>query len=515
MANRKVKINIDTTANTSGAKQAAKAMDDLAEASKRAGNAASQASGTMNTLDSATTKSAASSRSAGKEASRMGQVAGQAGFQIQDFAVQVGAGTSALTAFSQQAPQLLGVFGPGGAIAGAFVAIGAVATQVFMKMGDDAGTAEQKAEKLKDMLDRVKDSVEKIIDKRIDFGKQKIEDATTNAKLLAGELNNVAINQIKANKAIIESMQQIDKAAIEQAKLRGEDPDKLRAKQAANEGKTRQALLQNEIDSQNQIKKAAEDQIAIAAQELKKRQQLKAENDAILEQERGKLKLLEERLNEEIKLSKQSIKLQGGPNMPPTIVQTQEQRDAKANVDGGQMQTQIKALQDEVRQLAEKSLATGTLAKDIDQAAINLSTAGDDLRTAVKNVNTEIESLNIEAQTEEVTIAQAKLKEDAELLGEKVKALTENVKPLNQAHTDALAVVNENLKEGGITLNEIQSTALAITALNEPIRTAIKNNTAQVNQLILMMQTFQLESAALDRKIKTLQVKDRTPGKVN
>ena len=46
-----------------------------------------------------------------------------AAFQIQDFAVQVGSGQSAMTAFTQQAPQFLGVFGAGGAILGTIVAI--------------------------------------------------------------------------------------------------------------------------------------------------------------------------------------------------------------------------------------------------------------------------------------------------------------------------------------------------------------------------------------------------------
>lgn len=60
-----------------------------------------------------------------------GQAVGQAGFQIQDFAVQVQAGTSALTALSQQGSQLLGVFGTGGAIAGAALTVGILAAQLI------------------------------------------------------------------------------------------------------------------------------------------------------------------------------------------------------------------------------------------------------------------------------------------------------------------------------------------------------------------------------------------------
>ena len=124
MANRKVNITIETTANTSGAKQAEKAMDSLAQSANRVSTAG---------------------QAAGKGASRVGQLAGQAGFQVQDFAVQVGAGTSALTAFSQQAPQLLGAFGPGGAIIGAIVAVGAIAAKVFLGMGDNAEEAGKRA----------------------------------------------------------------------------------------------------------------------------------------------------------------------------------------------------------------------------------------------------------------------------------------------------------------------------------------------------------------------------------
>ncbi|WP_409242400.1 phage tail protein [Enterobacter hormaechei] len=50
----------------------------------------------------------------------------QAGYQIQDFIVQVQGGQSALVAFSQQGSQLAGAFGPGGAVFGAVIALGSV-----------------------------------------------------------------------------------------------------------------------------------------------------------------------------------------------------------------------------------------------------------------------------------------------------------------------------------------------------------------------------------------------------
>jgi hypothetical protein len=59
----------------------------------------------------------------------------QAGFQIGDFAVQVANGTNGLQAFGQQAPQLLQIFGPAGAVIGAVVAVVAALGVVAQKSG--------------------------------------------------------------------------------------------------------------------------------------------------------------------------------------------------------------------------------------------------------------------------------------------------------------------------------------------------------------------------------------------
>jgi hypothetical protein len=54
-------------------------------------------------------------------------------------------GQSALTAFVQQGSQLAGIFGPGGAIAGAALAIGGIAAQ-FLLMGENAEEAKRRSE---------------------------------------------------------------------------------------------------------------------------------------------------------------------------------------------------------------------------------------------------------------------------------------------------------------------------------------------------------------------------------
>ncbi|MFG0521577.1 tail protein (tape measure) [Enterobacter sp. yb_8] len=56
----------------------------------------------------------------------------QAGYQVQDFIIQVQGGQSALVAFAQQGSQLAGAFGPGGAIIGSIIALSSVLAGVLI-----------------------------------------------------------------------------------------------------------------------------------------------------------------------------------------------------------------------------------------------------------------------------------------------------------------------------------------------------------------------------------------------
>lgn len=69
-----------------------------------------------------------------------------AGYQVQDFAVQIQGGTSALTALSQQGSQFLGVFGPGGAVAGAILTVGILASR-FLDLGSASEAAAEAQKK--------------------------------------------------------------------------------------------------------------------------------------------------------------------------------------------------------------------------------------------------------------------------------------------------------------------------------------------------------------------------------
>ncbi|CAK6156186.1 tail protein (tape measure) [Klebsiella pneumoniae] len=136
-----IEIEADIAKLLTGQQQANKALDSI-------GDNAQKTSGQFKKLD---TQLNATSKvmSSGLKGSVQ-----QAGYQIQDFIVQVQGGQSALVAFSQQGSQLAGAFGPGGAIVGALIALGTVV----------AGTLISSLNGGKSAMDALKDAAERMND---------------------------------------------------------------------------------------------------------------------------------------------------------------------------------------------------------------------------------------------------------------------------------------------------------------------------------------------------------------
>ena len=82
------------------------------------------------------------------------------GFQVGDFATQVGAGTSAAQALGQQLPQLLGGFGTLGALMGAGAAIAIPLGAALLKVAMDTETLDDKLKSLEKTTDAYLDAVD-------------------------------------------------------------------------------------------------------------------------------------------------------------------------------------------------------------------------------------------------------------------------------------------------------------------------------------------------------------------
>jgi len=86
----------------------------------------------------------------------------QVGYQVQDFAVQVQGGTSAFVAFGQQGSQLAGIFGPGGAVLGAFIAIGTAIANVWWQTKRTGEELQSLGEITKNLTEEIKSATDEL-----------------------------------------------------------------------------------------------------------------------------------------------------------------------------------------------------------------------------------------------------------------------------------------------------------------------------------------------------------------
>lgn len=86
----------------------------------------------------------------------------QAGYQVGDFFVQISSGQSALVAFGQQGSQLAGIFGPGGALFGALLAIGTAIGVLWQNMSraDEIEDAEKSLNAFVSALENINEVAE-------------------------------------------------------------------------------------------------------------------------------------------------------------------------------------------------------------------------------------------------------------------------------------------------------------------------------------------------------------------
>lgn len=122
----------------------------------------------------------------------------QAGYQVQDFIVQVQGGQSALVAFAQQGSQLAGAFGPGGAVIGSVIALSSVLAGVLITSLNGG----------KNAMDALKDAAEEM-DKVITISQNGVAALSDKYALLAK--TNTEVATLMRNQALLEYNEAINK----------------------------------------------------------------------------------------------------------------------------------------------------------------------------------------------------------------------------------------------------------------------------------------------------------------
>jgi len=166
---------------TKGAKEAATALDHLAKSGEKAEK-----------------KTKGVGKGAGQTVAPFKAMRGatqQASFQLQDIAVQAQSGTDAFIIIGQQGPQLASIFGPGGAVFGAFIAFGALLAGLAYKSLPDTTSAvselDTSAESLKDTYHDLTLAQKEFLQISIAEEMLKTEKNVKKAEERIAELNNV------------------------------------------------------------------------------------------------------------------------------------------------------------------------------------------------------------------------------------------------------------------------------------------------------------------------------------
>jgi antitoxin component HigA of HigAB toxin-antitoxin module len=170
------KINAAEKAGVITSKAAAAAVRGAEQAYESAARAAAQYSGAQVNMRRASVEAAQALDQVSRSSRFGGSQLQNIGFQVGDFATQVGAGTSATQALGQQLPQLLGGFGALGAVMGAVAAIGIPLGAALLSVGGEAKTLEEQLDALAEAMDAVNAAQDRFTvsaaDLRAEFGAQ-------------------------------------------------------------------------------------------------------------------------------------------------------------------------------------------------------------------------------------------------------------------------------------------------------------------------------------------------------
>lgn len=541
MANKKIDININTTANTSGADKAtksiqqtesaiakaeataqAKAERDAARAA-RAEAAAERAAGvaqrradrearyaveaaekkeralkreqdaikrtqdiedarSKKAIENATREQAVTSNKAGRG---QGIQIQQAGFQVADFATQVGAGTSAVQALGQQLPQLLGAFGPWGAVIGAATAILFPLGKALFDVAAQSEKTKESAELAKSMIEQFGAAAKKAADEDV----QKLVDKLKNQNdrldsIQAAELASIETKrQVAANQAdIATSYLDAEAAALKYLQQTG---------QLIN---TEGRLLEIEKE---RIKIANEQKIA--AENTKVESAKKQYTDAIADRN--------EVQNDIVTLQKQAQELAASMRYPTADLTRSQQADKNLGLKEPSAQTsKLQADLDVMKsQLDTYYNSIDALNQSIPGLSIAIDNAGMNLDRTKTSVESNIEKLNTQADLAETTAAltQATAKQTEEVT--KIKELSSSFDAITPVQQEAKARLEQAASDGKITADEQRQVAGDLQTLMATLNAGQAGHRQQLKELIEInntLITYQQQSNTEINKLK-------------
>ena len=489
--------------------QATDKLDDALHVVETSGKGAARS---IDAVSQASDKAATSTAKAGKGTASVGQIASAAGFQVQDFAVQVAGGTSALTAMAQQAPQFLGVFGPGGAIAGALIAVGAIAAKVFMSMADDSASAAEKAALLAEAVEQIGENAAKAVDENIDFGLSQIVLAAEQAENLIGAYQRVTDAQNASTAAALSNTEKLREAELDLARLRGEQIDEVQAisDNVAADAAAREEQARQQIAAQNEQLAQAQQQEAIAQELFLATQSQAIQTEISRQAETRKLEILRAQRDELQKQAAERGKLSEG-EIP--FAKTGGAIEAQRQLDDPAFQALIAATEARVNALdAQLSANGGKIAEAVATTAQGLNDAMTNAATVAESIAIEIPKIEQTLQADAIKAEVAGLVETGKQSAAEIQNIVDTVKPTNELERAAIESLKADASDRQIQVNETARVAQNLAAIRSLINTQMGTAAANTDKLIQTISTMQQRLDAQQRQIGQLQSSARGSG---
>lgn len=505
MADKKVSIEIQTTG-------AEKSAADFKKVSTAARDTAVQGVYPLGTSLRDTGKigedAAEGIGKTGVSMKNTGMLASQLGFQITDFTTQVSMGTSALTAFAQQAPQAIGALSMAGVATGPIglgLTAAAVAIPILIagfralsnlmgpvgegaKLIEDAGKnvadaltedAVQRWEDVADAMKLQRDMVEATKGKFPELQKASAEAA---ASILKNEGT-----LYEASKVILQQLGfRLDKYnEIEQAEARAAANRKLEKDQALKEEQERLAKLREEAEKEQGIR----DDMAARRQDIE-------EDRARAERDVGVLRISRDRWRN------------ASVDAAPTAGRREEVRN-EFDKDFGSSEMGVKL------QAAEQTLAKAAADKkeleqkmmEQDNVLLAKQTEINDVAKAVEAKTREIEQ---NFQTQEVKAQADKITQVSEQMAKDLTDVLGKVTAKDDQSKAEVERLKELASDGQIVASELPEVANRFSQLMIDIREGNATLDGNVSELVTLQKQFLSNQFALRREIDAMKAASAT-----
>jgi hypothetical protein len=414
----------------------------------------------------------------------------QVGYQVQDFAVQTASGTSAVRAFSQQAPQLLSAFGPWGVVAGTAIAIGAPLAASLFDIGEQAKNSGLKIEKLTEALEaaieeankRLVEGITGSLDQQFEeYVKLRQSIAETTKAEIAAQVatlsNDEKIRQSKNN--ILESLGfQIDK--YKEIKALADAEDAKRKLQAEQSIQAENATLENARLARTDAQEA----VAIERQKMEELLQQRQKADAelgILLAKRSELQ--------------KTVDARPGAFSNDLNAKIDADR-ARKQLDNPIFSSRIDELQNQVSQI-EETLAgiegtTGSL-RDLNVKLEETIIAEQDQQAAV-DIN--IERIK-ETQAADTTLAKSEeLLKTQEATAQKLTEVYGQIETTNAAGEAAKQTILAAAADGKVTADEQKGIADDVRVVISQIQSGQASTKGNLQELINLQKAMVQQAVA-------------------